>query len=532
MKNKVIYSILLTKKRYLINIVYMRILLIQISRLGDIIQSLPLINDLKGLYPQSLISILINDVFSETVCLLNDIDVIPIIFENFVHSINGEFTISKNNYFVDEIGLLNQKGFDLVINLNNSPIAKEILNNINCDEKIGFGSCDNDSEAWSAYVTSFMKSRHLNSVNLVDIFRGLLIGKCLTTETQRFHREHRVQGLGSYVLPSVNLSGECSACLTSFGSENVGNEGNEKLDKVQGAWIGEQGLVGRGKPHSYNVAIQCGARNIKRQFTLTHYTDIASHYLSKGYKVYLLGTKEESRTALSIKQKINNDDLIDMTGKTSLKQLREIISSCEKIYTPDTGTMHLSGYCNTPFVALFYGPAYPPETLAYTSKAEVYMPDKKYFPCYPCDDEKECNNGFNCHKFSFKDLFEGKVQNEFVKLSIGYDEIGQILSPLNQEAILWREFTKHYFYNSSSCRDAACHILQGRSEGNSGCDTPISEQTKTKLNRELKLWDVLDSNDLEIACENLHILKPLIFLNKMGFKGIVEEAIAFFKEKI
>ena len=442
----------------------MNVLIIQISRLGDIVQSIPLINDLKAKYTDGSIHMLVNDVFSEASVLLPNVEVIPLVLERFVNTVSGEYVITENDYFLNIIESLNGKGFELIINLNNSPIAKEIFNKIDGDKKKGFGAEDKESKEWSAYITSFLKTRQLGSINLVDIFR--MFGGV----------EH------------LSLRGTC-------------DEANQNINSTK-----EQ-----------SVALQCGARNIKRQFTNQHYVDIATHYLSKGYKVYLLGTESESKTAIAIQHEVTSLNLINMTGKTDLKQLIEIISKCESVYTPDTGTMHLSALCNTPFVSLFYGPAYPFETLGYSLNATVYMPNKQYFPCYPCNDDDECLNSFACHRFSFQKVFEGTLNDEFCELSVGYDEIGQVLNPIDDAALLWREFTKHYF---------SFTVEQGVGE------RQISNDTKAMILRELKLWDMIDIDDFNTAVENFYFLKPLVFLTKMGYSELVNEAIRFMKEAI
>jgi len=264
------------------------------------------------------------------------------------------------------------------------------------------------------------------------------------------------------------------------------------------------------------IGLQCGARNIKRQFTLQHYLDIVNHYLGKGYKVYLLGMASESAAAESVTNKIRSDKLFDMTGKTDLKQLIEIISKCERIYTPDTGTMHLSALYGVSFTALFYGPAYPFETLAYSGNAEVYMPAKERFPCYPCNDHERCDRNFECHGFSFQKVFNNEGNSDFCRLSVEYDEVGQLLSPIKELAKLWRRFTRHYFYDEKE-----------------DFDIEISEDAKRIVKREFRLWKMMDINDLEVACENFYFLRPLVYVSKMVESGcLVNKAIEFFECKV
>ena len=58
------------------------IIIIQLARMGDIIQTIPLINDLKTVYPQTNISLIINEVFKECQLFFSDISVISFYLEN------------------------------------------------------------------------------------------------------------------------------------------------------------------------------------------------------------------------------------------------------------------------------------------------------------------------------------------------------------------------------------------------------------------------------------------------------------------
>lgn len=460
------------------------ILVIQLTRLGDIIQSIPLLDDLIKKHPEAKIYLLVNDVFKDSCAFLKDIQIIPVVLEEFVRVKDNEYLFSQNVYFKDLMHFLNSKFFKYVFNLNNSLIARHFTDNLIYRYKYGFGyksieskatsletkfyssqkgiqskQIVNNSPEWAAYINSFLKSRQLNSMNLVDIFRRFLS-------------------------PDYNSDYEYSVFPASL---------KEK-----------------------SIALQCGARNIKRHFTQEQYVDIANHYLRMNYTVYLLGLENERNTARLISEKISKKGIVDLTGKTSLSELLLIISRCERVFTPDTGTMHLAALCNTPFTSLFAGPAYPFETLAYSKNAEVFMPDPKYISCYPCKDDEICPFKFECQNFSFKKYFLQQNNDSFIQLDIVRDEIGQTLLPVNETAVLWRAFTKFYFYNK-----AYSALIN------------ISAENKSLIKRELKLWNILNTDNLQEVVNNFEFLKPLLFYKKLNQgKGLVKEAIAFFERQI
>ncbi|MCL2065132.1 MAG: glycosyltransferase family 9 protein [Candidatus Cloacimonetes bacterium] len=450
------------------------IIVIQLARLGDIIQSVPLLEEIKSVYIGFNIYLFVNDIFKESSIFLNNINIIPVILENLVDEKGDILTNQGTEQYLHNLTERFENQALILINLNNSCIAKKIAAYVYSEKKLGFGA--KDSEEWTSFVTSFLNTRHLGSVNLVDIFK-----RFLKKDYQNY-------------LPLKKIS-------ISNSSSN---------EKKQQQLSPTKGLK--------SIGIQCGARNIKRQFTQQHYIDITSHYLEKNYIVYLLGLKSEMQVAKKILDKINHPNLIDTTGKTDLSELVNIISKCERIYTPDTGTMHLAALCGTPFTAFFCGPAYPYETLAYTEKCEVFLPSWEVFKCYPCKDDALCPNNYACHRFSFKKIFTEGYDEDFLSLDVKYDEIGQVLTPIDEMALLWRCFMRYYF---NSIQDSLNVFL------------PISTSMKKKIERELKLWEVLDINDLEASEVNFYFLKPLVYYNKFkAEKRLITCAIDYFKEAV
>ena len=452
------------------------ILVIQLTRLGDIIQSIPLINSLKEKYPWVNIDLLINEVFIESSIFFTNINIIPISLKNLINPEN-------NNYFNDLIKKLNDKNYSLIINLNNSPLSINILSHLSCPEKRGFGTVGCE---WGIYNIAFMKTRIFGSVNLVDIFRLFL---------------------DTIYTPSVG---------NAFIRSALGKRNDAIFPEAER--INPFPTDGKSTPC---IALQCGARNIKRQLTIQHYTDIATHYLIKGYIVFLLGMEYETIIAKKIIDSvfcIEKKNIINLTGKTSLKELIYIITKCERIFTPDTGSMHLAALYNIPFTALFYGPAYPPETLAYTDNCEVFCPNPEAFACYPCNEEEECKYDFKCHHFNFQNYFIGKINPDFIKLNVKYDEIGQALSPTPEAALLYRNFAKYYFLGLSEQENQT-----------------YSNDLISSLKRELTLWSIIDKNDIELATQNFNLLKPLLYyenlLQHYNTKSIlITKAIEYFRK--
>ena len=447
---------MLSKKNDTERIVMKNILIVQITRLGDIVQTIPLLSDLKHIYPHCNIYMMINDIFHESKTLLENIQTIPVILEKFVTEDDGNFRCADNEYLQNIISSINKMPIDMVINLNNSPVAKHLLEKISCETKLGFGT--QKSEKWASYNMAFLRTRTQSSINLVDIFRGF------TMDKRKSHAEY---------IPHTQ-------------TENTHHDRDA-------------------------IAIQCGARNKKRQFQFVHYVDIVEHYLNKNEKILLLGIDSEKEIAEQIIAHFHGHKNIEnKVGQTNLMQLIDTIKTCKRIFTPDTGTMHIAALYDTPITTLFYGTAYPHETLAYTENIEVFMPKHENFPCYPCPEEFACPYSYKCHSFSFKKMLNDIDNHEFVKLKIERDEIGQCLTPMNEQAKLWRQFAKYYFLNITDE------------------DIVYDDDTKNTITRELKLYKIIHSMDIDTATENFHLIKPLIYYKLLAKDDdMIEKAIQF-----
>ncbi|PIE61551.1 MAG: hypothetical protein CSA29_02770 [Desulfobacterales bacterium] len=76
-------------------------------------------------------------------------------------------------------------------------------------------------------------------------------------------------------------------------------------------------------------------------------------------------------------------NIIDLTGKTSIPQLVEVIANAKCVITGDTGAMHLASALGTDLVALF-GPTDPRRTGPFYGK----VIQKTELPCVPCNQRR------------------------------------------------------------------------------------------------------------------------------------------------
>ena len=108
--------------------------------------------------------------------------------------------------------------------------------------------------------------------------------------------------------------------------------------------------------------------------------------LQKRYqaKIIIFGSYGEKEIANSIKAMMNSTPL-NLTGRTTLRELAALVSRCCLFITNDTGTMHVAAAVKTPLVAIF-GSTDPVRTAPLGNKSIVL---RKEVPCSPCL-KKEC----------------------------------------------------------------------------------------------------------------------------------------------
>ena len=110
------------------------------------------------------------------------------------------------------------------------------------------------------------------------------------------------------------------------------------------------------------------------------FAEVGKRLSSKGNASLLLFGKEEERpTVREILQKVKGSS-IDFVGKTSLLQLAALLERCHLLLTNDTGTMHIAAAVGTPVVALF-GSTPPGMTGPWGSHHQVIS---KEVACSPC----------------------------------------------------------------------------------------------------------------------------------------------------
>lgn len=123
-------------------------------------------------------------------------------------------------------------------------------------------------------------------------------------------------------------------------------------------------------------------------------------------EVILVGSENDRDICGSVNRQVSGN-IIDMSGKTSIKQLIALLKKMNLLITNDTGTMHLASAVGIPVIAIF-GSTDNRATSPVAGKVKIVKSDVSCSPCLKRTCEK---NTYECFsKISVKEVFN-EVKN-------------------------------------------------------------------------------------------------------------------------
>ncbi len=335
----------------------MNILVLNLTRFGDLIQTQPVISGLAARGDQ--VNLLCLDNFSTAAGLLADVNqVIPFAGARLLALLDRDWRLA-----VAELDILRQAACkatvpDAVVNLTPSLPARLLARVFGASKIIGFGvdefGFNADTSAWAVFLQTSSANRGASPFNVVDLF-------C------------RAAGLGQGPYP--------------FGLKGPGSEAVESIKEIiQGELPSNVLSVGL-------LGIQLGASEERRRWPVSHFASVARMFWREtGRAALLFGSKTEKYLAKRFEAEADFP-FVNLVGRTGLDELAAALLSVDLLVTNDTGTMHLAAGLGVPVAAIFLATAQPFDTGPYAENCLCFEPDME---CHPCAFASVCPNEEAC----------------------------------------------------------------------------------------------------------------------------------------
>jgi len=309
--------------------------------IGDVIMTLPAIAAVRKTFPHAKISVLAKPWVAETYRICPEVDEV-IIYESpgVHHGIAGKYRLARE---------LKSKGFDLAILLQNAIEAAII--------------------AWLAGIP--IRAGY-NSDG-----RGIL----LTHSVKRTNEIRKVHQVYYYL-----------EMLKSLGFQSAGSDIKLKLNDDYLTIVEDVLDQYHVKKDDILVGIAPGATYGPAKMWFPERFAAVADKLADNFsaRVMLFGSGGD-RERTDLVQQHSKNYLINIAGKTSLKEAIALIARCDLFISNDSGLMHLAGALGIPLVAIF-GSTNPVTTSPVGEKSIVIHKDVSCSPCL----KKICPTDFRC----------------------------------------------------------------------------------------------------------------------------------------
>ena len=336
-------------------------LVINLTRLGDLLQCQPLIEDLHR--QGRSVHLVCLDNFSSTRPLMRHVERIwSLPGARLMADMDKDWRIATAHLLDFARAIRAAATPDCIVNLTTTLPARLLTGLLACDHTEIRGFCldahgfGQNRGIWSTFLNSGATNRLSVPFNVVDMFR--MVGA-----------PHAPQA--SAPLPRQGLA-----------------------DPPQEAMAAADALLAEAPSQARGfVAMQLGASEARRQWP-AHFFAAVGDRLWRERKLcpVLLGSPGERGLAQAYAQTAQGP-FVDAVGKTDLTQLAGLLRRSQLLITNDTGTMHLAAGLGVHCLAIFLATAQPCDTGPYLPGCCCLEPA---LPCHPCPFGRPCPNNLAC----------------------------------------------------------------------------------------------------------------------------------------
>ncbi|SCM83610.1 Lipopolysaccharide heptosyltransferase II [uncultured Sporomusa sp.] len=328
---------------------YRNILIVKLSAIGDCIHALPVASALKACYPQARITWVVEKPAYDLLTNNPNIDEIIIFDKAQCKTLGGFFS-----YVPGFVNILRKHRFDLALDLQGLFKSAAITYLSGASQRLVYCNAREFSDKISKKICGPNSNGHVID-RYLDVVRAI---GCHITEPEF----------------TINIT-------------------EKEVTLVQA--IAKQ--AGLDIAHPYVVLIP-GTNWPNKCWPPGHFAQLAEKLFEQHIVPVFVGTNAD-KTAMD--EIIANMTIppVDLTGKTTLKQLAYIFKNAKTVVAGDTGPMHLAAAVNTPVIALF-GPTDPQRNGPYGKGHITLMTDHTCQGCWQrkCPEGKACLDRISANK--------------------------------------------------------------------------------------------------------------------------------------
>ncbi len=334
-----------------------KILVVQLARMGDFLQTAPLLSGLKKKYSEAAVEVLVDERVRDVADHCPSVDGIHCLpGDAILSTIAAGDTAGTVKLLKKTCSSFMQTEYSRVINLNLSGIASVAGAAARTANRTGYGYCNETGtrsmDPWFSYFYSTVRYRRLDPYNLADFFYFSALSRYDETGENRYFKT--------------------AASEKKYAESIVKRCGIDDGKKI--------------------ISLQLGTRCEKRSWPKDYFTELAVRIArKKEYHVFLLGTAADSDCAAACLQAAAEENcstgIHDFTGRTSIGELAALLECSDLLISCDTGAMHLASAVGTKVLALFFGPAVVSYTGPY-GPGHYVLRDRR--ACSPCLETEPC----------------------------------------------------------------------------------------------------------------------------------------------
>jgi len=370
-----------------------KIVVIHLSRMGDMLQSIPFLASLKKRFPNSHISLLAYRHFVKIISSSSYID-------KFIDIVDDKYLKAFENDSMDEhlcLSFINNSEclkfkYDLLFNLTHNNSSALLSSYINAKEKAGALLVDKElvvKNDWCKYFFALSNKREENLFNIVDIYQGISGGK--------------------------------STSFVKYYNDNFLKRGKDFLKNYH--FAKDEGKI---------IAIQTGANLASKQWGKDNFLKLIE-LIKLNFKVViiLLGSKSEQKIGEYIESKIGSK-IFNFIGRTEIEDLPGIIQDVDLLISSDSGLSHIAASAGVKTVTISFGAVYFAETSPYGDNNIILTPEITCYPCRVACQDIECKSMIDAESV----LHAVKI-SLFEEVYIESKNVSAYITKLDQNSIIY-----------------------------------------------------------------------------------------------